>query len=179
MRRGQDRHELGQIVLDRMFPDGSPFLRGVQLGAELADVSAKEGVEPEIRRDGAVFTYDIEDPLNSGRKLTLELLLIQTRVRALTMRFYSGDKIDVDAPYRLLRKHLNKHHGKPGKELTGVLKFIWQLSGSEFAGNTAVCRYKNDEGIALLEVRTALADGVSLGNPHRKPGLAGSKRASS
>ena len=97
----------------------------------------------------------------------------------LTRRFYSGDKIDVDAPYRLLRKHLNKHHGKPGKELTGVLKFIWQLNGSEFAGNTAVCRYKNDEGIALLEVRTALADGVSLGNPHRKPGLTASKRASS
>jgi hypothetical protein len=161
-----------------MFPDKSGFIRGLQLGAELDDIVESEDAEPLRARDGATFDYDVEDPRDSGRRLTLEVLLIQTRARALTFRFYSTNKIDVDAPYRLIRKLLDKAHGRPAKELSGVLKFIWTLRGSELPSTTSICRFKNDQGINVLEVRTSLQDGFRMPVAGRKPGLAASRSGS-
>lgn len=172
MRPGEDRHEVGATVLELMFPGGVGHLRGIRVGEELAAVIEREGREPERGQGRATFSYEVQDPNGAGRVLHIELLLQQTRVNNVTARFYSGDKIDVDAGNRLVRKHLEEKFGRPDREMTGVLKFVWSVGDAAVPARTSVCHFRDGDGRALFEVRTALPDGArlpSLGGPGKKP----------
>ena len=169
MRPGQDRHDLAAEVMGLLYPEDVGFLRGITLGERSSDIGEREGRTPRPDGPGAALDYEVTDPLSHGRTLTLKFHQQQGRASTATAFFVSQNRMDVDSVYRLVRKHLQACHGRPSKQMTGVLKFIWRHDG-ELPTETSVCRYKNnDTGENILEVATRLADGVRI-TGHNKPG---------
>lgn len=172
MRRGQDRFVVGDTVRDLLFPTADGHLGGARLGdalAELADRLEQEtGVSSPIS-----FPLSVDDEPGHGRRAELRVFHQKGRINILDGRFYSGNRMDVDSAYRAIRRHLEKHHGKPDKELTGVLKFLFDVPAAAPA-RTSICRYKDDAGENVLEVSTRLKDGERL--PGIGARLAASKR---
>jgi hypothetical protein len=172
MRRGEDRHELGPALQELIFPEGAGHVRGIKVGDDLASVVAREAREPELGQGRATYVFEVDDPNGVGRRLVVELLLQQQRVNNVTARFYSEDKIDVDAGHREVKRHLENLYGKPGREMTGVLKLVWEVGGGELPTRTSICHYRDGDGRALFEVRTALPEGAKLpavGGPGKRP----------
>lgn len=171
MRRGQDRHELAETIQGLIYPDGVGHIRGLRIGATREQVVEALG-QPPSPASPITYTFEVDDPHDDGRRLQVEVYFNQGLVHILTARFFSATKLDVDGGYRLVRKHLKKQHGRPGKELTGVLKFLWDLSDGP--GQTSVCRFKNADGVNVLEVSTRLKDGETLSSAAK--GLTHAKR---
>jgi hypothetical protein len=172
MPRGKDRFAVGESVCSTLFPEGSGHLLGTRLGDELTELAtrAEQAAGPG---SPATFTFTVDDPEGKGRVLELRAFHQKGRVNILDGRFYSTDRMDVDSAYRYIRKHLERAHGKPDKELTGVLKFLYDVEAAAPA-RTSICRYRDDEGRNVLEVATRLKDGVSLPGIHQR--LSGAKR---
>ena len=137
MRRGQDRHELGATVAATLFPDDAAFLLGIALGTPIADIVARLGT-PQDDNGRQRYRLDVPDPADKGRRLDVRIHQQLARAHIVTASFYSSDRIDVDAAYQQIRKHLKGHHGRPDKEMTGVLKFLYSFEGPEFAGVTSI-----------------------------------------
>lgn len=165
MRRAQDRHETGQQILDHLFPEGAAVLRGVHVGAPLADLAAAGFAD-----EAGTWRYRIglEDPKGYGREIVVSVQARGSVVGALTARFTSEHRLDHDAAYRLLKTHLAGAHGRPGREVTGVLTFLYDVAGGPVPARIGICRYRDSEGRNLLEVWARPQDGARLGEGPRK-----------
>lgn len=172
MRRGQDRHAVGEAVCALMFPDEAPTILGASLGSTVTALTERFG-EPSPGSP-AVFAFPVEDPVDNKRVLEVRVFHRQGRVHILDGRFYSEDRMDVDSAYRTIRKHLKSAHGKPDKEMTGTLKFLYDVAGPPPC-RTSICRYRDAEGRNVLEVSTKVRDGHALPAPQPRK-LSNAKR---
>lgn len=152
MRIGGDRHEVGEKVFQTLFPDGAGTLLGLKPGQDLPSIVAKLG-PPAQGGSTSVWTWEVEDPHGSGRRVELMIHLIQQRAVTLTGRLWSRDRMDIDAAYRPIRAHLEKAHGAPGKEVGALLKLVWRHPGPP-EHTTRICRYKTEQGQDVMEVET-------------------------
>ena len=91
------------------------------------------------------------------------------RANAIEVSFFSRDKMDVDAAWAKVRDHLDALHGKPAKEVTGLLTFVWTLQGTTFPTLARVSRFKNDQGESVLGMVFKLPDGPPLWTGGKKP----------
>lgn len=173
-RRGSDRFEVGDAVCDTLLPEEAGHLLGVKLGDGLDGVRARFG-EPEPGDRAALYRFTLEDPFNNDRRVEVRLFHQNQRVHILDGRFYSNDRMDVDAAYRSVRKQLKAHHGRPGKEMTGVLKFVYEVEDGPAPCRTTICRYRDSEGRNVLEVATKLQDGARLPAPQGPGRLSNAK----
>lgn len=163
MARGKDRHEIGAEAMGLLFPDGVSHIRGIQLGERLPDILARETAAAHQEGDRLELHFPVTDPDEKGRRVVVRVHQQTMAATSITAFLYSADRMDVDAAYRLVRKHLMKLYGKPEKELTGVLKFLWDLPDQVAPARTSVCRYRdNDAGVNILEVATHLKPGARL-----------------
>ncbi|MCB9682312.1 MAG: hypothetical protein H6733_12670 [Alphaproteobacteria bacterium] len=170
MRPGQDRHTFADEIFALLFPDGAAVPRGIALGATMDSVSAREG---QGTPGGGAWRYDfpVDDPHGHGRRVEVKVHVQVDRVTILTACVYSANKIDVDAPYRVIRDHLDACYGKPGKQVGSVLTFVYQVPG-ELPGVMSICRFKDAQQENVLEVTLRVADGVRI------TGVPGGKRPS-
>lgn len=174
MRPGQDRHDVAETITELLFPEDAGHIRGIRVGDPVAEIVGREGT-PRTEGNGAIFDFEVDDPFEHGRRVELRVNQQLGRASIVTAFFYSANRLDVDSAYRIIRKRLKAHHGKPDKELTGVLKFIYELVDVPHPSTTSVCRYKdNDSGENVLEVATRAAEGVTFSN---QAPLANAKRA--
>ncbi len=161
---------MGATVRELMFAGTSGYLLDAKLGGSWAELTARAG-EPT---DG-VYLFEVDDPVGSGRRLEVRVRQQHGRVHMIDGRFFSANKIDVDAAYDAVRKHLKAAHGRPGRERGGVLKFVYTLEGVEHASRTTVCRFKDADGTPVMEVTTRLEQGVTLPGVGKGQGLSAKK----
>lgn len=158
MRAGSDRFELGEKVFSTLFPEGTGFLRGHRVGAEIGTLVAAEGPPTP----GATsWSFPLDDPFGNERRLTLTAQVVGGRVTALSARLLSKDKLDLDSAWRLIKDHLDKNHGAAGKVVGQLLTFSWQHPG-EVPSVTLASRFRNEQGENVLDVQTRLPDGAKL-----------------
>lgn len=158
MRAGADRFDVGAEVLDLIFPEDAPVALGVALGTPLADLPS-----PPVWTaggGGAEAVLEVSDPPGNQRRLTVRVGAVLARANAIEVSFFSKDKMDIDAAWAKVRDHLERLHGKPGKEVTGLLTFVWTLKGATFPTVGRVARFKNDQGESVLGIVFRLADGT-------------------
>jgi hypothetical protein len=162
MRIGGDRHEVGERVFQTLFPDGAGTVLGLRPGQDLPSMVAKLG-PPAQGGATTMWTWEIDDPHGSGRRVEVGVHLVGQRAMAITGRLWSRDRMDIDAAWRPIRAHLEKVHGPPGKEVGALLKLVWQHPPPPQPHFTRICRYKNEQGQDVLEVDTRLPEGAKLG----------------
>ncbi len=167
MRAGADRFDVGADVLDLVFPDGTPSPLGVALGTPLAELPTPPAWTPS--GGGSQTSLDLADPPGNGRRLTVRVGQALARANAIEVSFFSRDKMDVDAAWAKVRDHLDALHGKPAKEVTGLLTFVWTLQGTTFPTLARVSRFKNDQGESVLGMVFKLPDGPPLWTGGKKP----------
>jgi hypothetical protein len=158
VRRGEDRHAIGAIALDLLFPERAATLGGIALGTPLTEVATRLG-EGRVEGGTTVWERELEDPHGNGRQLTLRIGGQLGRAHRLEARLFSRDKLDVDAAWREVKDHLDAALGAPEKQVTGVLTFVWKVPGA-YAGLTQGSRYRDDQGRYVLDLATRPADGV-------------------
>lgn len=153
MRRGQDRHSVADHVVELLFPSGSGHVLDLPVGTPVAEIEDRMGAP---RHEGGALVYDlpIDDPNDDGRRIELRVHQTVGRAQIVTVLVLSRNRLDIDAPYRLLRKHLDKAWGKPDKSMGGVLTFRWTVKG-EHPSHIEVSRYtKNQTGTHVLDLST-------------------------
>ncbi|HMV69773.1 MAG TPA: hypothetical protein PKA64_23220 [Myxococcota bacterium] len=151
MRIGGDRHEVGERVFQTLFPAGAGTLLGLLPGQDLAAMVAKAG-PPALGGATSTWRWELEDPHASGRRVEVAVHLINHRASAITGRFWSRDRMDIDAAWRPIRAHLEAVHGPPGREVGAMLKLVWRSATP--AHVTRICRFKDEQGQDVLEIDT-------------------------
>jgi hypothetical protein len=162
VRVGSDRFSVGDQVFDRWFPDEVPRIRGWRVGDEVAALVAAEG--PPARREDALaeWVFAVDDPGGNERRVVLWAQLIKDRVVTLHARFTSRDRMDVDAAWRPIKDHLDKLHGQPAKQVSGLLKLVWTVADEPNPTVISGCRFREDSGLQVLDVVQTLKDGARL-----------------
>lgn len=148
MRLGADRHDVGLEVARAIFPEGARIPCGVVLGSSLGDLPTPPTWVPG--GGGAAADLPVSDPPGNGRALSVKVGLQLGKVGTVGVTFTSRDRMDVDAVWPHLRDTLTALYGASGKEVTGVLTFVWSVTGSP--AKVRVSRFKNDAGLAVLSV---------------------------
>lgn len=157
MRKGEDRHQIGVEVFELLFPGDVATPRGLSVGDDAAGLGdrlagAAQGGSPWQ------WTWTPEDPHGNGRRLTVDVSVRSlpaqggTRVDAITARWVSSDRLDIDSAWAKVREHLERLHGRPDKEVGNVLKLVWRVSGGPM--RLWAYRYRDMEGRNLLELVT-------------------------
>lgn len=158
MRAGADRFDVGADVLELLFPGGVPVPLGIALGTPLSELPPTAGWA--LSGGGQAASLEVADPPGNGRRLTVKVGQALGRANALEIHFFSRDKMDVDAAWAKVRDHLDALHGKPSKEVTGVLTFVWTIQRVAYPTVARVSRFKNDQGDSVLGMVFKLPDGA-------------------
>lgn len=158
VRRGEDRHIVGAEVFELLFPEGAALVRGVGVGQPEADLAQRLG--PPAPGEGPwERTLRPADPHGNDRRVVLQAQVRRTQgggaaqVDGINARFLSADRTDIDSAWVLVRAHLEKHHGAPGKEVGNVLTLVWRPATG---GKVLAARYKDERGENVLELLTRL-----------------------
>jgi hypothetical protein len=160
MRAGGDRFEIGEQVFQMLFPEGATSLLGIGLGVPVDTVTARYG-QPSRPGNPAVWDLAVEDPGGQNRRIEVAVHISNTRTGAVSARFYSRDRMDIDTAWRLVKEHLDRCHGAPAKEVGGVLAFVWTHAVDNVAATTRGSRFKDQslENALQIETRPSAAGG--------------------
>lgn len=159
MRAGDDRFEIGERVFGALFPDGVGTPYGLSVGQTLDTITAALG--PATRPGNpALWSVPVGD--QHGRRIEVSVHTTQLRAGSIITRFYSTERLDIDSAYRLVREHLEKKHGPPGKEVGQVLAMVWKHPPNPFQAVTKISRFKDANQENVLQVLHQLPDGERL-----------------
>lgn len=151
MRPGQDRHEHAERVRSILLPADTPGLFGLRPGDMLTDARAAiEGLVPD-GQGGLAATLSLPDPFESRRRLEVNIMPERDRVKIVAVKLFSDDRMDIDGPYKDLRRALDGIVGKPDREVSGTLTFIYRVPGA-IPSDIRITRYKDAQQNNVLDV---------------------------